>query len=310
MNDNPMQGEFVPDVQSFFEPESFTWTHLVADPRSGEAALIDPVWVYDPVTGQTDRSFVDGVLAALKASGWSLKWILETHAHADHLSSGDLVRSETGVPLVIGKGIRGVQQNFARVYNLAELPVDGRQFDRLVSGGDCLPLGGQVIEVLETPGHTGDSVTYRVGNAAFVGDTLFAPGYGSARCDFPGGDAGQLFDSIQTLHGLPDDTRLFLCHDYPKDSAEPISMVTVAESRANNIHVGPETSRDEFIAMREARDATLGLPRLILPALQINVRAGAGPEPESNGAAYLKIPFRTSLPALLKADSATRSEEA
>ncbi|MEE4172683.1 MAG: MBL fold metallo-hydrolase [Xanthomonadales bacterium] len=299
MTPDTQHSGFTPDVRSFFEPESFTWTHLVADPASGDAALVDPVWVYDPVTGQTDRSFIDEVLASLEASGWTLKWILETHAHADHLSSGDLVRRETGVPLVIGAGIRGVQRNFARVYNLADLPVDGSQFDHLATQGDRFPLGDRFIEVMNTPGHTGDSVTYLVGDAAFVGDTLFAPGYGSARCDFPGGDAGQLFDSIQALHGLPDETRLFLCHDYPKANAEPVSVVTVAESRANNIHVGSNTSREEFIAMREARDATLGLPRLILPALQVNVRAGGEPAPESNGASYLKIPFNTTIPELL-----------
>lgn len=286
-------------VQSFFEPESFTWTHLVADRESGEAAMVDPVWVYDPVTGRPDRAFTDEVLGALEAAGWTLKWILETHAHADHLSSGDLVRGETGARLVIGEGIRGIQANFARVFNLDDLLTDGSQFDHLARDGDRLPLGNTAIEVRETPGHTGDSVTYLVGDAAFIGDTLFAPAYGSARCDFPGGDAGQLFDSIQALHALPPDTRLFLCHDYPKDGADPVSVMTVAESQANNIHVGPDTTREAFVAMREARDANLGLPRLILPALQVNVRAGGAPEAEDNGAKYLKIPFDTTIPALL-----------
>lgn len=291
-----------PEVHAFFEPDSCTWSYLVVDEATNRAALLDPVWVYDPVTGRVDQSFIDRMLEALQQRGWGLDWILETHAHADHLSAGALVRDMTGAPLVIGRGIRDVQANFARVYHLPNLATDGSQFDRLVGEGDELELGTLSIGVMETPGHTNDSVTYLIGDAAFVGDTLFAPAYGTARCDFPGGDAGLLYDSIQRLHALPDETRLFLCHDYPGEGNDPVHEVSVAESRRDNVHVGEGSTREAFVAMREARDATLGLPRLILPALQVNVRGGAAPPPEDNGARYLKIPFDTTIPELLDRD--------
>jgi len=289
-----------PIVKPFFEPDSCTWTYLAADPDSRRAALIDPVWVYDPATGQPDRGFLDDVLDAAGAEGWGLDWILETHAHADHLSAAALARQDTGAPVVIGRGIRDVQANFARVFNLPDLSTDGSQFDRLVAEGDRLPLGALGIEVMETPGHTNDSVTYRIGDAAFVGDTLFAPAYGTARCDFPGGDAGMLWDSIARIHALPPDTRLFLCHDYPPEDQAPRNEVSVAESRRDNVHLGGDVPRADFVSMREARDATLGMPRLILPALQVNIRAGEAPPPEGNGAAYLKIPFDTTIADLLR----------
>lgn len=301
-----MTSEARPLVKSFFEPESFTWSHVVVDEATGHAAIVDPVWVYDPVTGQVDESFTGTLLDTVNSAGWNLDWVLETHAHADHLSSGALVRARTGAPLVIGAGIRGVQKNFAKVYHLEDFPADGRQFDRLVRDGDTLALGKLTISVMETPGHTGDSVTYLVGDAAFVGDTLFAPRYGTARCDFPGGDAERLYDSIQALHALPDDTRLFLCHDYPPGDEAPIAVMSVAESRRDNIHVGTAAGsapdKGDFVAMRRSRDAKLGLPRLILPSLQVNIRGGAAPEPEGNGAAYLKIPFDTTIPELLGGD--------
>lgn len=287
-------------ITPFFEPESFTWSYLVADEAQRRAALIDPVWVYDPVTGQADRAFCDLQLAQLAERGWQLDWVLETHAHADHLSAGRLLCDETGARLVIGRGICSVQKNFARVYHLPDFPADGRQFDQLVQEGDVLPLGDLEIQVMETPGHTNDSVTYRVGDAAFIGDTLFAPDYGTARCDFPGGDAGMLFDSIHRLHALPDGTRLFLCHDYPKPGETPQFMVPVEASRHENIHLLNAHSREAFIALREGRDSKLGLPRLILPSLQVNIRGGTAPEAEANGATYLKIPFGTTIPALLE----------
>jgi len=287
------------EIEPFFEPESCTWTYLVADSGTGSAAVVDPVWVYNPVTGCADRAFIDRVLDRASRSGWTIEWVLETHAHADHLSAAGLIRSETGARIACGQGIRFVQQTFRKVYNLGELATDGSQFDRLLDEGDEIALGGLNIRVMETPGHTNDSITYVVDDTAFVGDTLFVPSYGTARCDFPGGDAARLFDSIQRLHGLPRNTRLFMCHDYPVEGVEPRAMVTVAESRRDNVHVNEGTGREEFIAMRKSRDATLGLPRLILPAIQVNVLGGCAPAPEDNGFSYLKIPFNTSIPEIL-----------
>ena len=287
------------NIASFHDPVTGTWTHVLADPEHGVAAIIDPVLDYDPVSGCTGLDSVQRALA--QADDWkcAVKLVLDTHAHADHLSAADWLRSERGAQIVMGRGIRAVQRNFKRIFNLEDLETDGRQFDRLVAEGDVVELGSLRIHVLETPGHTDDSISYRVGDAAFVGDTLFAPGFGTARCDFPGGDAGMLFDSIQKLYAMPPQTRLFLCHDYPGDGQEPTPMVTVADSMANNKHVNQGTEREAFIQMREARDATLSLPRLIYPAVQVNIRAGAAPPPETNGARYLKIPLDTSIEALL-----------
>ncbi|NND43949.1 MAG: MBL fold metallo-hydrolase [Xanthomonadales bacterium] len=290
-------------ILPFHETESGTWTYLLADSDSGHAAIIDPVWVYDPVSGRASRDFIDQVLEAVTAAGYQLDWVLETHAHADHLSAAGLVRAETGARIAIGQGIRQVQENFKRVFNLQGLAADGSQFDRLFAEGDTLRLGGLELRVIETPGHTDDSITYLVGDAAFIGDTLFAPGYGTARCDFPGGDAGRLFDSIQKLYALPGNTRLHLCHDYPDEGQPATHCVTVDESRTSNKHVRADTTRAEFVAMREARDKTLSLPRLILPSLQVNVLAGSPPPPEDNGFSYLKTPFNTTIPDLLGARS-------
>jgi glyoxylase-like metal-dependent hydrolase (beta-lactamase superfamily II) len=288
-------------IQAFHEDQSGTWTYLLADPAAGRAAIIDSVGVYDPVSVLATREFIDQVLAAAQSAGWALDWVLETHAHADHLSAASLIRKETGAQIAIGRGIREVQATFKRVFNLETLATDGSQFDRLLAEGDALPVGDLEVRVIETPGHTDDSITYLVEDAAFIGDTLFAPGYGTARCDFPGGDAGRLFDSIQKLYALPGDTRLHLCHDYPAQGEAPTHCVTVAESRAGNKHLRAETTKEKFVEMREARDATLGLPRLILPSLQVNVLAGAAPAPENNGVSYLKTPFNSSIPDLLGA---------
>jgi glyoxylase-like metal-dependent hydrolase (beta-lactamase superfamily II) len=235
----------------------------------------------------------------MNAEGWTLAWVLETHAHADHLSAGALLREETGARIAIGGGIRSVQATFSRVYNTPDAPVNGEPFDLLLEEGDEIELGEHAIRVLATPGHTNDSITYVVRDAAFIGDTLFAPSFGSARCDFPGGDAGLLFDSVQKLYALPEETRLFLCHDYPPEGTEPRAMVTVAESRRENIHINDSTSREAFVAMREQRDAGLKLPQLIFPAIQVNVLAGAAPPPEDNGESYLKIPFNTTVAKLI-----------
>ena len=289
------------EIRGFHEPGSGTWTYLLADPATGSAAVIDPVWVYDPVSGRTDETFIEDVLAAARAAGWRIEWVLETHAHADHLSAAEAVRHATGARLACGAGITTVQANFARVFNLLPVP-DGRVFDRLLREGDVLPLGGLAIRVLETPGHTADSITYHVGDAAFVGDTLFAPRAGTARCDFPGGDAGALYDSVMKLYALPPHTRLFLCHDYPADGEAPLRDVTVAESRAGNVHIRDGVGRAAFVERREARDRTLSLPRLILPSLQVNILGGRVPTAEINGVSYLKIPLNRTIEELISGD--------
>ena len=289
-------------IESFYEPDSGTWTYLLGDPEHNVAAIIDPVWVYDPVSGQTDEGFVNAILDRAGEMGWRIEWVLETHAHADHLTAAGWIRGKTGARLACGKGICSVQENFVRVFNMSQAPIDGRQFDRLLQDGDTLTLGGLTIEVMETPGHTADSLTYRVGDAAFIGDTLFAPAFGSARCDFPGGNAGQLYDSVQRLYELPRDTRLFLCHDYPKQGQEPVRDVTVEESRSSNVHISATTTRESFVEMRDKRDAQLGLPRLILPSLQVNILGGDTPEADSNGVVYLRVPFNRSIAALIKGD--------
>lgn len=291
------------DIRSFYEADSGTWTHLLADRACRVAAIIDPVWVYDPVSGMADATFIDSVLAAAEREAYRVEWVLETHAHADHLTAADYLRRKTGAKIACSGGIRDVQQTFARVFNLPGVATDGSQFDRLLEEGDTLALGSLDIRVIETPGHTGDSVSYWVGDAVFVGDTLFAPGHGTARCDFPGGDAGRLFDSVTRLHGLPDDTRIYLCHDYPENGAEAVHSVTVGQSRRENIHIRDGTSRQDFVAMRNERDAKLGLPRLILPSLQVNILAGAPPQPDDNGVAYLRTPFNCPLGALVGSTS-------
>ena len=289
-------------ISSFYEPDSGTWTHLLADPVEQKAAIIDPVLVYDPVSGQTDTAFIEQVLAEAERAGYSIQWVLETHAHADHLTAAEWVKRKTGAKTACGRGICGVQKNFAKVFNMEQTPTDGSQFDRLLVEGDGIQLGRLNIEVMETPGHTGDSVTYLVGDAAFIGDTLFAPAFGTARCDFPGGDAGQLYDSIKKLYQLPGETRLFLCHDYPKEGEKPVKEVTVKQSQQTNIHLKADTTRSEFVAMRTARDSQLGLPRLILPSLQVNILAGATPAAESNGVTYLRTPFNRSIADLIKGE--------
>ncbi len=286
-------------ILPFYEPESGTWCYLIGDKESGRAAIIDPIWVYDPVSGHADTGFSEGILAEAASHGWQLDYVLETHVHADHLSSAGFIQSQTGARIGIGRGVRSVQGNFKRMFNLPGFSDDGSQFDLLFADGDSIQLGSQKIRVIDTPGHTSDSITYLVDDAAFIGDTLFAPEMGSARCDFPGGNAGQLYDSIQKLYALPSETRLFLCHDYPAEGAQPRSSVTVRESMQENIHIMETTLRDDYIQIRMTRDAGLGLPKLILPALQVNIRGGRAPETEENNAAYLKIPFNQSIADLL-----------
>lgn len=291
------------EIQSFHEPQSGTWTHLVADPRERRAAVIDPVLVFDPVSGLVDTSFIDRVLAVASQSGHEVDWVLETHAHADHLTAAELIRRRTGAGIACSAGICGVQENFARVFNMTDTDTDGSQFDRLLKESDVIRLGSLDISVLETPGHTGDSITYLAGNAAFIGDTLFSPAYGTARCDFPGGDAGQLYDSIMKLYRLPGDTRLYLCHDYPEEGQLAVCHVSVEESMRTNIHVKADTSREAFIEMRTGRDRQLSLPKLILPSLQVNILAGAAPGSDTNGVSYLRTPFNRSIEELIKGET-------
>jgi glyoxylase-like metal-dependent hydrolase (beta-lactamase superfamily II) len=287
------------EITPFYESDSGTWTYLLCNTKSQSAAIIDPVWVFNPVSGLADSEFIDQVLDLAQQKGLKIDWVLETHAHADHLSAAGEIRRRTGARIACGKGICSVQEIFARVFNMTGVPTDGSQFDRLLEEGDCINLGGLEIRVIETPGHTNDSVTYLVEDAAFIGDTLFAPSFGTARCDFPGGDAGQLYDSISKIYRLPGATRVFLCHDYPAAGNQPTCQISVEESRTSNIHFSAETTRDEFVAMRTARDAQLGLPKLIMPSLQVNIQAGDAPDAETNGVTYLKTPFNQKIADLI-----------
>ena len=234
------------------------------------------------------------MLAHCAAEGLRVHWILETHAHADHLSAAAWLKPRLGAKVGIGAGIRAVQSVFKPIFGIeSDFPTDGSQFDRLFADGDRLTLGALEIEVIATPGHTSDSLSYRIGDAVFVGDSLFLPDAGSARCDFPGGDAGVLYDSIQRLFALPDQTRVFVCHDYGAGGRAPQAQTTIAEQKTGNIHARAAVSREDFVAMRRARDATLALPALILPAVQINIRAGELPPPDENGRRYLRLPLDT-----------------
>ena len=277
-----------PNVQAFFDKATNTVTYLVVDPATKAAAIVDPVLDFDPKAARISTASSDALLAAVQEQGLTLEWILETHAHADHLSGADYIRAKTGAKVVIGAEIRTVQRTFGELF---ETEADGRVFDRLIAEGETLPLGELVIEVLHTPGHTPACVTYRIGDAAFVGDTLFMPDYGTARADFPGGDAATLYRSIQRILALPPETRLFVGHDYlPADRDHFQWETTVAEERARNIHVHEGVDEATFVAMREARDATLAAPTLILPSLQVNIRAGALPDPSAKGRVFLKLP--------------------
>lgn len=283
-----------PDVKHFYHESSGTLTYVVSDPASRIAAIVDPVLEFSVVSGRTSNGPAEAVLAYVDENDLTVEWILETHAHADHLSGAQFLKSMTGARVAIGEGIQTVQAYFAKVFNLqAPFVADGRQFDHLFADGETFKLGEMACSVMYTPGHTNDSVSYLIGDCVFIGDTLFMTDYGSARCDFPGGDAGKLYDSIQKLLALPDETRLYLCHDYPPDGRPLHHEVSVAEQKADNKHVGGGATRQDFIAMREARDKTLDLPVLILPSIQVNIRAGNLPEKEDNGIGYIRIPLDT-----------------
>ena len=279
-------------IQSFFDAATSTITYLVSDPATRSAAVIDPVLDFDPKSGRTSTRSADAILAAAQKDGLSITWILETHAHADHLSAAAWLRARTGARIVIGERITQVQKVFRPIFNQADQTTDGSDFDRLVADGERLPLGELSIEVLFTPGHTPACVSYRIGDAVFVGDTLFMPDYGTARADFPGGDARMLYRSIRRILALPPETRLFMCHDYKPEGREVnVWETTVAEQRAGNLHMHDGIGEDEFVAMRTSRDKTLAMPVLILPAIQVNIRAGNFPPAEANGTSYLKIPL-------------------
>ncbi len=280
-----------PWVTGFHDPVTGTITFVVADPTQRRAAVIDPVWDFDPKSGRLATTFIDGVSAFLDREQLSLDWILETHVHADHLSSAQTLKHRYGAPIGIGRQVTVVQRTFAAFFDIdGEVPSDGSQFDRLFEDGEQFSIGGLEARVLHTPGHTPACISYVVGDACFVGDTLFMPDSGTARCDFPGGDARTLYRSIHRILSLPADTRIFVGHDYGGNGRDVRWQATAAEQRSQNIHVGPGRSEEDFVRLRQERDRTLAPPTLILPALQVNIRAGALPNPADNGVVYLKMP--------------------
>ena len=283
-----------PSIQHFYDEPTGTLSYVVWDEQSSSAAVIDCVLGYSMVSGRTDTGPSDVMLEFIRQRSLSLEWILETHAHADHLSGAQYVKAEAGGTVAIGNGICNVQAHFAPVFNLGPgFPIDGGQFDKLFADGEVFDFGGLSCQVVATPGHTSDSVSYRIGNDVFVGDSLFMPDFGTARCDFPGGDAELLYDSIRVLLDLDGDTRLHMCHDYMPGGRELRHVCTVDEQRQDNIHVRQGVSKDQFTAMRRERDAALNLPALIVPAIQVNIRAGHLPDAEDNDIAYLKTPIDT-----------------
>ena len=281
-----------PNVNAFFDEATFTITYVVADPTTGRAAVVDPVLDFDPASGRTSTTSADKMIEFVKGENLEIDWILETHVHADHLSGAPYIREQLGGKTAIGANVTAVQKTFKGVFNLKDLATDGSQFDHLFADDESFDIGAIAGRVIATPGHTPACITYVIGDAAFVGDTLFMPDFGSARTDFPGGDATQLYESVQKILSLPDETRLFMCHDYKAPGRDVYAWETsVAEQRASNIHINDTVSREAFVEMREGRDSQLGMPKLILPSLQVNLCAGRLPEPEDNDIRYLKIPL-------------------
>lgn len=282
-----------PIVEAFFHADSSTWSYVVSDPEGRAAAIIDPVLDFDAASGRTSTTSAEALLDYIDAHALQVAWLLETHAHADHLSASHWLRSIhfPNARIAIGAGITAVQKNFRSIFNLGEhFPIDGSQFDHLFNDGETFAIGALQAQVIAVPGHTSDSNAFLIGDALFVGDSLFLPDGGTARCDFPGGDAATLHQSIQRLYALPESTRVFVCHDYAPGGREHRYETTIGEQKRRNIHLRADTSMQDFVQLREARDATLAMPNLILPAVQVNIRAGALPEPEGNGVRYLKIP--------------------
>ncbi|HUI95530.1 MAG TPA: MBL fold metallo-hydrolase [Xanthobacteraceae bacterium] len=281
-----------PVIRAFFDEPTNTVSYLVADPESRTAAVIDPVLDYDHRSGEVDTGSVEAILAAASRAGYRIVWTLETHAHADHLSGSPYIKAKTGAKIGIGERIKDVQRIFRPLFDAADLKTDGSDFDHLFADGEHFAIGGLVAQVLFTPGHTPACVSYRIGDAVFVGDTLFMPDYGTARADFPGGDARVLYRSIQKILGLPPATRLFMCHDYKAPGRDAYAWETTVAAERDNVHLRGGVSEDVFVAMRTERDATLKAPTLLLPSIQVNIRAGRFPPAEDNGVRYLKIPVR------------------
>jgi len=280
-----------PEVRAFFDPATNTISYVVKDPNSNACAVVDPVMDIDYAAGRITYHSADEIIAYIEANALQVEWLIETHAHADHLSGAPYIQQRLGGKLGIGRNITIVQEVFGKVFNEGtEFQRDGSQFDRLFDDGDTYRIGTLEAFAMHTPGHTPACMTHVMGNAAFVGDTLFMPDGGSARADFPGGDAGTLYDSIQKVLSLPDETRLFMCHDYGPNGREIRWETTVADEKASNIHVGSGKTRDEFVALREARDKSLSVPSLIIPSLQVNIRAGDLPPPDKGGRRFLKVP--------------------
>lgn len=286
-----------PQVKSFHHAATGTWTHVVTDPASLATAIIDPVLDFDPASGRVWSEAVEAVLVDARERMLRIEWILETHAHADHLTAAEWLKQRLaaeGTParVGIGAGITAVQRHFCEVFALIDdFATDGSQFDGLFADGERIGLGGLTIEVIATPGHTNDSVSYHVGDALFVGDTLFAPNGGTARCDFPGADAATLYRSIQRLYALPEATRVFLCHDYPAGGAVPTAETTIGAEKIGNTQLRADTSEADYVAFRHRRDATLPVPRLLYPSLQVNISAGTLPQADDQGRVFLKIPL-------------------
>jgi glyoxylase-like metal-dependent hydrolase (beta-lactamase superfamily II) len=282
----------VPVIKAFFDEETFTVSYVVHDPETGRAAIVDSVLDYDPASGRTSSTSADAIIAYAREKELSIDWLLETHAHADHLSAAPYLQKKLGGKIAIGEHIVTVQDVFGKVFNAgADFRRDGSDFDHLFADGDSFKIGNLDVTVLHVPGHTPACIAYVIGDAVFVGDTMFMPDYGTARADFPGGDARLLYQSARRILSLPADTRLFMCHDYlPEGRTEYIWETTVEAERKGNVHAHDGVSEDEFVAMREARDKTLGMPKLILPSVQVNMRAGHMPPPDDNGMTYLKIP--------------------
>lgn len=282
-----------PIIQAFFDEPTNTVSYLVADPASRKAAVIDPVLDYDHNAGEVDTRSVEAMLKAAADAGFTIEWTLETHAHADHLSGSPYIKAKTGARIGIGEHIKDVQRIFRPVFNATDLKPDGGDFDHLFKDGERFNVGELEVEVLYTPGHTPADISYKIGDAVFVGDTLFMPDYGTARADFPGGDARKLYHSIRKLLALPPETRLFMCHDYKAPGRDTYAWeTTVKEQRESNVHVKEGVTEEEFVAMRTARDAKLSAPRLLLPSIQVNIRAGRFPPAEASGVRYLTIPVK------------------
>lgn len=296
MDKNMSENQQSLTIEMFFDTDSSTCSYVVIDNQTKRAAIIDPVLNYDAAAGQVSTESADEILYFLAKNELVVDWILETHAHADHLSAADYLKAKTKAPVAIGEGIKKVQQTFKLIFNIddTELQAKGDYFDKLFQDNETFTIGNLQAKVINTPGHTNDSISYLIAGNLFVGDSLFMPDGGTARCDFPGGDAHVLYQSIQRIYQLPDDTNIYICHDYQPNGRSLRYKTTVAEQKQQNIHVAENTSEQEFVEKREARDKTLSVPRLIYPSVQVNIRGGALPSPAKNGVSYIKIPLKRS----------------